>query len=151
MLDDVMEEKKSVKESTGKAVSNSAGKRSRSGGKSKIKRIVDCEIVQNKSLLDFFGAGKTQTPKKDQDKVEVASAKTLIQRQGKKESTLKRKQPDGDLLLGKESIVENSAKDIYEQDEKVVAKSTRGRKTIKTNKQAEDDGNFPLTKKFRFG
>jgi hypothetical protein len=96
--------------------------------------------VENKSLLDFFSGAKTVAKKKDEEKCEDKSAKTLIQKQGKKESTLVRKKPDGDVKIGKNDLLQQPITDIEEISEKISDK--RKTKKIKTNQQVE--GNFNI-------
>jgi hypothetical protein len=141
----INEKKSAPKESAGKglakaqgSLANSAGKRSKAGGKSKIKKIVDSAIVENKSLLDFFSGAKKVAQKKDEEKCEDKSAKTLIQKQGKKESTLVRKKPDGDVKISRNDLLQQPTTDIEEIGEKISGK--RKTKKIKTNQQ--DEGNL---------
>jgi hypothetical protein len=59
----------------------------------------------------------------------------LIQKQGKKESTLVRKKPDGDVKIGRSDLLQEPAADIEEIGEKISGK--RKNKKIKTNQQVE--------------
>lgn len=102
---------------------------------------MDSAIVENKSLLDFFSGAKKVAPKKDEEKYEDKSAKTLIQKQGKKESTLVRKKPDVDVKTSKNDLPELPVVDIEEISEKISGK--RKTKKIKTNQQG--DGNFVIS------